>query len=535
MDSTIIAFAGGVATHLLYYKQYEFHEHPFRNVQGFLLAIAGMVVIRVHYLSHALSLAVRSSLFLTAISLTGIYTSLVVYRLFFNPLNNTIPGPYWARLTKFNAAIRNRKIDGHRQLLALHKKYGRFVRLGPNDISVTDPDGVQVVNGHGSKCIKAPWYDAEKPRLSMHTTRDPSLHGRRRRIWAPGFSDKALRGYESRIKVYNDLLISKLCALSGTPVNAAKWFNLYSFDVMGDLGFGESFGMIERGEEHWAIALLNAGMDPMGLWLPSWAFRAIVTIPGATKDYFRFIHYCCNQIDARIKKGKDAPPDIAGYLVDSYLKSENKRDALSYLEGDSRLIVVAGSDTTAATLTYLFTHLASRPDAVERLRKDLGPLMTTDGGINHADIQNLEFLNGCINETLRMDPPVPAGVFRQTPKEGIHIGDKFIAGNTVIQMPGYVMGRDIYPQPHDFIPERWYSRPELILHKDAFQPFSSGPFGCIGKNLGLMEIRTLTARLVTLFDIEFAPGENGDRLKNETTEHFTLGLAPVDLVFKMRT
>jgi len=327
--------------------------------------------------------------------------------------------------------------------------------------------------------------------------------------------------------------INKIGNLSGKPINASKWFNLYSFDVMGDLGFGEPFDMLESGEEHWAIALLNAGMDPMGFWFPIWFFRTLVSIPGATKDYFRFIGYCCDQIDKRIHKGKDANQDIAGYLVDALEKSENKKEALSYIQGDSRLIIVAGSDTTAATLSHLFYHLAKHPDVMDKLREEVKPLMEADGNVNHVKIQDAQYLNGCINEALRLNPPVPCGVFRKTPEEGVYIGETFIEGNTVIQMPGYVMARDekIYPQPLEFIPERWYSKPELVQHKDAFQPFSSGPFGCIGKNLALMEIRTLTSRMIMNFDVSFAPGEDGTRLLMETREHFTLGLSPLDLVF----
>lgn len=42
--------------------------------------------------------------------------------------------------------------------------------------------------------------------------------------------------------------------------------------------------------------------------------------------------------------------------------------------------------------------------------------------------------------------------------------------------------KEIYPEPDSFIPERWYSRPDLVKHPDAFAPFSMGPFNCIGRN-----------------------------------------------------
>ena len=49
-----------------------------------------------------------------------------------------------------------------------------------------------------------------------------------------------------------------------------------------------------------------------------------------------------------------------------------------------------------------------------------------------------------------------------------------------------------------------------------------------------MEIRLLTAELVTLFDVSFAPGETGQRLLEKSKDHFTLGMAPLDLVFTKR-
>lgn len=93
---------------------------------------------------------------------------------------------------------------------------------------------------------------------------------------------------------------------------------------------------------------------------------------------------------------------------------------------------------------------------------------------------------------------------------------------------------DIYTDCLSFVPERWYSRPEMIKNKDAFAPFSIGPMGCIGKNLAMMELRLLTAQLVTTFDVSFAPGEDGSRLLEKTMDHFTLGMGQLDLIMKKR-
>lgn len=132
------AFSAGIATHLLWYKRYEFHVYPLRNLQAFLLAVTTIVVARIQYYDTPIKGAATSTLSLAGIFLAGIFSSVLTYRLFFNPLNK-IPGPFFARISKFDSVFRNTNFDGHFQLLKLHQKYGRFVRIGPNDLSVTDP------------------------------------------------------------------------------------------------------------------------------------------------------------------------------------------------------------------------------------------------------------------------------------------------------------------------------------------------------------------------------------------------------------
>ncbi len=94
----------------------------------------------------------------------------------------------------------------------------------------------------------------------------------------------------------------------------------------------------------------------------------------------------------------------------------------------------------------------------------------------------------------------------------------------------------IYPQPTKFLPERWLPSniDSMVKHKDAWGPFSSGPYGCIGKNLALVEVRLLTAGLILKFDVSLADGEDGHKLLMKSTDHFTLGLGDLFLKFDKR-
>jgi len=211
---SVAAVAVGIASHSLYFNHGEHQTLALRYIQAFVAVFITTVVVihRVQDIPAVLALTITAKF--ASLYLTGLYTSLLVWRLFFNPLNK-FPGPFAARLTHFHFTLSNRGLDRHRTLQKLHRIYGDFVRIGPNDLSIIDPRGVVVAYGPQSRCTKAPWYGMDGHYNSLQTTRDRADHDRRRRVWIPAFSDKALRGYEARIQTYNDLLIKQLDARVG--------------------------------------------------------------------------------------------------------------------------------------------------------------------------------------------------------------------------------------------------------------------------------------------------------------------------------
>lgn len=114
------------------------------------------------------------------------------------------------------------------------------------------------------------------------------------------------------------------------------------------------------------------------------------------------------------------------------------------LVGDASLIVVAGSDTTAATLTCLFYNFATHPEVYKTLQKEVDEFFAaevTSSDFDTSSLGKLRYLQACIDESLRLFPPVMSGLQRQTPPQGIHIGERFIPGNTIVQTPTYTMCR----------------------------------------------------------------------------------------------
>ena len=93
-------------------------------------------------------------------------------------------------------------------------------------------------------------------------------------------------------------------------------------------------------------------------------------------------------------------------------------------------------------MIYVFYRLALNPLYTDSLRVELDSLPS----IHDAEaLKSLGYLNGVINETLRLHPSVPTGGYRETPPHGMTIAGRYIPGNTTIVAPRYTIGRRLSP------------------------------------------------------------------------------------------
>lgn len=176
-------------------------------------------------------------------------------------------------------------------------------------------------------------------------------------------------------------------------------------------------------------------MLPMGWISPiPWIIPVFAQAPIIGAGFRELLRWSGEQVENRKMMEVDIPD------ITSWLFQDDKIDS-EWLHGDGRLIVVAGSDTTAATLAFIFSYLASDPKLVEKLRAELKPRRNMKGSFELRDLRNASLLNGIIYETLRMHPPVPSGTSRITPPEGITVDGVYVPGQTTVIVPHYAYGR----------------------------------------------------------------------------------------------
>ena len=130
-----------------------------------------------------------------------------------------------------------------------------MVRVAPNDLSFNSVASWRDIYGfrQGHKpFVKSDFYDGGPFADQAHSIvseRDPVVHGQMRKFLSPAFSDKSLKDQEPLINEVVDDLVTQLDihASAEKSVNIVTWYNLTTFDIVGSLAFGESFGGVKSG------------------------------------------------------------------------------------------------------------------------------------------------------------------------------------------------------------------------------------------------------------------------------------------------
>jgi cytochrome P450 len=199
-----------------------------------------------------------------------IYVSTItIYNLFFHPLRH-FPGPKSWAATPLPSSLNILRGHPHIEILELHKRYGDVVRLSPNELSFSHSDAWREIYGH---LKRGDAENAKDPRLegiddhSMITaTRE--RHGQMRRLLSSAFSARAMAEQQPLIDKYINLFITRLREHGQggkAPLNMTKWFEWTTFDIIGDLSFGEPFGCLQNATSHpWVESFFDSlGVVPI--------------------------------------------------------------------------------------------------------------------------------------------------------------------------------------------------------------------------------------------------------------------------------
>ncbi|KIJ66961.1 hypothetical protein HYDPIDRAFT_26376 [Hydnomerulius pinastri MD-312] len=180
------------------------------------------------------------------------------------------------------------------------------------------------------------------------------------------------------------------------------------------------------------------------------------------------------------------------------------------LKDETLNIMIAGRDTTAATLTFVVYLLSMHPHVLARLREEIITKVGPAGRPTYENIRELKYLRAVINETLRLFPAVPFNIRESIkattfPSSNPSKKPYYVPGNTSVSYSVFLMHRrkDLWgPDAEEFDPDRFLDE---RLHKYLtprpfiFLPFNAGPRICLGQQFAYNEMSFMLIRLLQNF------------------------------------
>ncbi|KAM5532170.1 hypothetical protein V8D89_014195 [Ganoderma adspersum] len=467
------------------------------------------------------------------------------------------PGPLLAKFS--DVWLGYVAAHGHRseRVHELHKQHGTFVRIAPNHLSISDPDALQIVYGHGTGTLKSTFYDAfVSIQRGLFNTRSRVQHARKRKIVSNIFAQKNVLEFEPHVREHLGTLFQqwdKLCeggrkGLSGSEgeggwhgsdgrvwYDCLPWYNYLAFDIIGDLAFGAPFGMLLACKDsapvavsyHAAMASYGSAASSKEIQIEHFPAVQVLNDRGEYSASMGVLPPHWRPLAKRIPwfaRGNQAVQRLAGIAVaavaqrmgspsdrvDLLAKLQEGRDdngdpmGREELTAEALTQLIAGSDTTSNSSCAITYWLARNPAAQRKLQAELDATfgMDDDPIAAFEQVKRLPYLEAVINEALRIHSTSGIGLPRLVPEGGLTVCGRFFPEGTVLSVPTYTIHRDreVWGEDVDaFRPERWFERDKNLVQK-TFNPFSFGPRSCVGRNLANLELLVIVASIFRRYE-----------------------------------
>jgi cytochrome P450 len=447
-----------------------------------------------------------------------------IYSAFFGPLSK-IPGPKLRAFTELPELIDLIRGTDVVNKAALHAKYGPVVRVSPNKvIFASGAQAYKDIYGfkkHSELSNKKNPKFYTTPYNGVHSiiTAPDETHSRFRKILSHSFADKTLKEVEPMLKFWTGKLQERLheSAVAGQSIDMVKLYNSATFDVMADLTFGESLGMLDNGEyTPWVKSIFDGVRSSRTLFVimeynvvAKWFIRRFLLQSKRVREgSHRHWSYTTERVDRRIAK-KTERLDLWTRVLE---KAQNGEMSLEEQYSNASIFMLAGTETTATALSGALYRLCNNPETYAKLAKEIRDAFTSLEDVTVDALQHLKYLHAVCQEALRTYPPVPTAMERVTPQGGAVIDGIALPEGVSIGCHNLATFRnpDLFKNPDEFRPERWLGDPEYKDdHLNAVEPFSVGPRNCIGKNLAYHEMRLLLVATFLNHDMELLPEATG--------------------------
>ncbi|KAI0411817.1 cytochrome P450 [Xylaria grammica] len=426
-----------------------------------------------------------------------------IYALYLHPLSSYLGGtlekltsiPYWIACIKGNQV---------KWMTTQYRKYGPTVRFAPNDISYTEAqawrDICLVSKGKKENGKEIRFYPpSANGTPSLLTESSLERHATVRHVFSPAFSKKALKTQEPLSQHYANLIVAR--GRRKGLVDMAELLNWTTFDIMAESTFRESLGLLEKeAYSDWVATVFNTlivlpAPQMIEFYPLSRKLSSLLEPKSVAKMRLDHFNHTVTRVDKRLRDGSPKS-DLWNFVEESGVLTTGEIDT------NAELFMAAGTEITASLLTGTAYYLLKNPDKMKMLTDEIRGRFKSDKEITLEALGQLDYLNTCLREGLRVYPSVPSAIPREIPQGGNVVVGKWLPTGTHVSIHQTATYRSPvnFKNPDEFVPERWLGDP---AYKDdiceAHQPFSVGTRNCLGMNMAWHEMRLLLSKLIFNF------------------------------------
>uniref|UniRef100_A0A3Q7GEG0 Cytochrome P450 71A4 n=1 Tax=Solanum lycopersicum TaxID=4081 RepID=A0A3Q7GEG0_SOLLC len=234
------------------------------------------------------------------------------------------------------------------------------------------------------------------------------------------------------------------------------------------------------------------------------------------KELDTFLESVIEEHVSRKNRGENSTGEAKDF-VDVLLEIQNGKETGFLLQRDSLKAIIldnfaAGTDTTYTALEWIMIELLRHPRVMKKLEEEVRELAGGKTEITEDDLRNMQYLKAVIKETLRLHPPIPLLIPRES-TEDIELLGYHIPAKTQVIINAWAIGRDplSWDDPEEYRPERFLNS-NIDLKGLNFEliPFGAGRRGCPGISFALVVIELALARLVHKFNFSLPKPEELD-------------------------
>ncbi|TGO19981.1 hypothetical protein BPAE_0325g00080 [Botrytis paeoniae] len=455
---------------------------------------------------------------LSSICIFGFY---LAWYYFTSPLKS-IPGPFLAKFTNFWRLIDT--YNGRAELthIFLHEKYGHAVRIGPNLVSLNNPDLVRTIFSLKGDFLKSDFYtvnDSKVGNITIKTVfsiQTNEMHSQMLRPVQKLYKMGHILTFEPLVDNTINHLFKRLDELfvdgsnAGTTCKINEWVVFFAWDVIGKITFSRSMGFLDAACDHSGyLDVSNQISDYLCLAKnPVWPIGPLTVDKAAA--------YCAEKSITR-QKGTDGKFVDQKDMLDDFLELKRSNPAMiddNTVIGYMLLNILAGADTTSIAIRAIIYFTLKNPRVYKKLQQEIDNA-NLSLPVAYKDAAKLPYLEAIVRESSRYFAGIGLLLERVVPASGFTLPDgTFLPPGTNVGMSPWTVHQSKKVFGEDagsFVPERWLRYEDLETQEEyesrrsamrqADLSFGAGKRICLGRNVSILEIYKLIPSLFLTYDI----------------------------------